>query len=203
MFTLGTGVGGGIILGGMSVDGEHSFGSELGHIIIDQSPEARLCMWGGGRGELEAYASAPAVVARTQELLDMGHPSRLQSRIEAGESLSTLMMAEEAERGDALCQEVILETARLLGVGVVSVVHAVDPAVVILGGAVNFGGHTTEIGRRFLSRVRAEFHMRAYHVVRDSTVIDFASLGGDAGYIGAAGIARAMLQQKGRPVAGG
>jgi glucokinase len=191
MFTLGTGVGGGIIWHDQSIDGEHSFGSELGHIIIDQSEDARLCVWGGGRGELEAYASAPAIVARTEELLRAGHPSRLQERIAAGEALTTLMMAQEAERGDALCVEVILETARLLGIGVVTVVHTVDPGVVVLGGAVNFGGHDWEIGRRFLARIREEFRRRAYHVVRDTTRIDYARLGGDAGYIGAAGLARA------------
>ena len=135
-------------------------------------------------------------MARTQELLAAGRSSSLEQRIAAGETLTTLMMAEEAERGDELAGEVILDTARVLGVGVVTVVHCVDPAAVILGGAVNFGGHDTEIGRRFLDRVRDEFRARAFHVVRDSTVIDFASLGGAAGYIGAAGIARELIQQQ-------
>jgi glucokinase len=191
MFTLGTGVGGGIILNEFAVDGEHSFGSELGHTIIDQRENARMCVWGGGKGELEAYASAPAVVARIEELLDAGHASSLRKRLDSGERLTTLMLAEEAEQGDALSLEVVLETARLLGIGVVSVVHTVDPGAVILGGAMNFGGTDTGVGRRFLERVRHEFRERAYHVVRDCTVIDVARLGGDAGYIGAAGIARA------------
>ena len=67
---------------------------------------------------------------------------------------------------------------------VLAVVHCVDPGAVVLGGAVNFGGHQTSVGRRFLAGVRNEFQRRAYHVVRDTTVIDFASLGGAAGYIG-------------------
>ena len=90
----------------------------------------------------------------------------------------------------------ILEGATALGVGVVTVVHTVDPAAVILGGAVNFGGPDNPIGRQFLERVRSVFRRRAYHVVRDSTVIEFASLGGAAGYIGAAGIARETQQRR-------
>ncbi|MEO8497322.1 MAG: ROK family protein, partial [Planctomycetota bacterium] len=186
MFTLGTGVGGGIILDGVSLDGAHSFGSELGHIVVDSSPTARLCVWGGGQGQLEAYASAPAVAARAADLLAAGRQSSLTQRIADAGALTSLIIFEEAERGDALAREVIVETARLLGVGIVSVVHAVDPEVVILGGAMNFGGHATATGRMFLERVREEFQSRAYHVVRDSVTIDYATLGGDAGYIGAA-----------------
>lgn len=193
MFTLGTGVGGGIILDGVSLDGAHSFGSELGHIIVDSRRDARLCVWGGGQGQLEAYASAPAVAARAAELLASGRTSSLTGRVSQGGELTSLMLFEEAEQGDELAHEVIIETARLLGVGIVSVVHAVDPEAVILGGAMNFGGHATATGRMFLDRVRAEFQARAYHVVRDSVSIDYASLGADAGYIGAAGIGRALF----------
>jgi glucokinase len=196
MFTLGTGVGGGIILDGVSLDGGNSFGSELGHILIDHSDQARICVWGGGQGQLEAYASAPAVVARMQESLDSGKTSSLSERMEAGEQLTTLMMAEEAEKGDSLSLEIILETARFLGVGIVTVVHTVDPGAVILGGAMDFGGHSTEIGGRFLARIQEEFRERAYHVVRDVTAIDFAQLGGSAGYIGAAGLARHLINKQ-------
>ncbi|MDA1049401.1 MAG: ROK family protein [Planctomycetota bacterium] len=194
MITLGTGVGGGIILDGVSLDGAHSFGSELGHIIVDSSLDARLCVWGGGQGQLEAYASAPAVAARAADLLAAGRTSSLTRRIVQGEGLSSLMLFEEAEQGDELAREVIVETARMLGVGIVSVVHAVDPEAIILGGAMNFGGHDTATGRMFLDRVREEFQSRAYHVVRDSVTIDYAMLGGDAGYIGAAGIGRTLHQ---------
>lgn len=196
MFTLGTGVGGGIILDGASVDGAHSFGSELGHMVIDHSDQARFCVWGGGQGELEAYASAPAVVDRAAEALAQGRASTVSDRLAAGETLSPLLLATEAEQGDAFALEMILETARYLAVGIVTVVHAVDPEVVILGGAMNFGGHATRVGREFLQKVRAEFQRRAYHVVAHSTTIDFAMLGGDAGYIGAAGLARAAVSRR-------
>jgi glucokinase len=189
MFTLGTGVGGGIILDGVSLDGQHSFGSELGHVMIDQREDARLCVWGGGRGQLEAYASASAVTARAQEALDAGAVSSVTSKIAGGEELSPLMLAMEAERGDPFSETVILETAAHLAVGVVNVVHTVDPGIVIIGGAMNFGGHAWAIGRKFIGRLRDEFQKLAYGVVQE-TPIEYASLSSSAGYIGAAGIAR-------------
>ncbi|MCA9262822.1 MAG: ROK family protein, partial [Planctomycetales bacterium] len=63
MLTLGTGVGGGIIIGDLSIDGEHSHGSECGHLIIDHNEDARMCPC-GQRGHLEAYASATALIRR-------------------------------------------------------------------------------------------------------------------------------------------
>jgi len=191
LLTLGTGVGGGIIIGGLSIDGEHSAGSELGHVIIDCADDARMCPC-GRRGHLEAYCSATAVVQRAEEALAAGDESSLRERISAGEPLTTLMMAQQAEQGDALCEEVIMETARLLGVGIASFIHTIDPAAVVLAGAMTFGGSKTDLGRRFLERLREEVRRRVLGSVTDRTVIDFASLGSDAGYIGAAGIARTI-----------
>jgi glucokinase len=197
MLTLGTGVGGGIIVEGLAVEGINSFGAECGHIIVDSRPDARLCVWGGGRGELEAYASASAVADRAAKLLADGRDSSLTARLSAGEELSTLMLAEEAETGDPLSMEVILEAATYLGIGVTTLVHTIDPGAVILGGAMNFGGHETAVGRKFLEQIKAEFQRRAFEVVAKNTLLDYASLGGDAGYIGAAGIARTAFRQKG------
>jgi glucokinase len=194
MLTLGTGVGGGIIIGDMSIDGEHSHGSECGHIIIDYGKNARMCAC-GQRGHLEAYASATALIKRTEEMLVTARPSSVRERLEGGDALTPLLLAEEAEKGDGLSLELILETAMLLGVGIVSLMHTIDPGAVVLGGAMNFGGHRSELGRRFLERVREEVRHRAFPVVADKVTVDFASLGGDAGYIGAAGIARAADQK--------
>lgn len=189
LFTLGTGIGCGIIIGDMIVDGEHSHGAECGHIIIDDSPTARLC--GCGKlGHLEAYASATAVVARTKEALAAGRKSSLAGRLAGGDELTPLVVAEEAESGDQLALEIVLQTAEYLGAGVVNLMHTIDPTGVLLGGAMTFGGHESALGRRFLERVREEVRRRAFTVLAQRTVIDFASLGGDAGYIGAAGIAR-------------
>ena len=189
LLTLGTGVGGGIIIGDLSVHGENSHGSECGHIIIDNSPSARMCGC-GQPGHLEAYCSATALVKRTQELLHAGRASTLAARLTADPHLTALMIAEQAEKGDALANEVIAELANWLGLGIVSLMHCIDPGAVILGGAMNFGGHDAPLGARFLAQVRAVVKQHAFPIPAQRTTIDFASLGGDAGFIGAAGIAR-------------
>src|SRR5262245_55634725 len=104
MLTLGTGVGGGIIIGDLSVDGENSHGSECGHIIIDTSPAARMCGC-GQPGHLEAYCSATALVKRTSELLAAGRTSSLSKRITAHSPLTAKLIDEEADQGDALATE--------------------------------------------------------------------------------------------------
>ena len=195
LFTLGTGVGGGIIIGDLSLEGENSAGAELGHIIIDYNDEARLCTC-GHRGHLEAYASATAVVHRIQEALSTGGASSLNARLRAGSELTSLVVAEEAERGDDLSRSIVLETARYLGIGTVSVMHTIDPSGVLIGGAMSFGGHDAQLGRDFLARIREEVAHRAIGVLAERTEIDFAALGGDAGYIGAAGIARLAYRKK-------
>ena len=194
LLTLGTGVGGGIIIGELNVEGEHSHGSECGHIIVDNSPQARMCGC-GQPGHLEAYCSATALIQRAQEELDRGTATSLLSRLQAGEELSGLMIAQEAAGGDGLAMKLIDELATWLGLGIVSLIHCVDPGAVILGGAMNFGGHAAPLGRRFLARVRSVVKERAFPTLAKETVIDFATLGGDAGFIGAAGIARLSHHQ--------
>lgn len=195
LFTLGTGIGCGVIVGDLLLEGEHSHGAECGHLIISFEPDARVCPC-GRTGHLEGYASATAVVKRTEERLAAGACSTLTERIASGEAFSPKMLAEEAERGDEFSLEMILETARYLGVGAVNLMHTIDPDGVVLGGAMTFGGHENPVGRRFLAEVRAEIHRRAFPVLSAATVVDFASLGPDAGYIGAAGVARLAHQRK-------
>jgi glucokinase len=193
LLTLGTGIGCGIIIGELIVDGENSHGAECGHIIIDCCDAARVCGC-GQPGHLEAYASATAVIKRTQEALAAGRPSSLSRRVAAGAEVTPKLVAEEADQGDALALELVLETARYLGIGIVSLIHTVDPSGVLLAGAMTFGGKQTELGRRFLARIQEEVRRRAFALLAERVVIDFALLGGDAGFIGAAGVAR--LQHK-------
>jgi glucokinase len=189
LFTLGTGVGGGIVIGDLLVEGEHSAGSELGHLIIDYRDDARLCSC-GQRGHIEAYCSASAVVQRTEELLRSGRASSLRRRIDEGEELTALAIDQEALKGDALSLEIILETARYLGIGIASAMHAIDPSGVVIGGAMTFGEHEAATGRKFLERIKQEVAARTLPTLAERTTIDFAMLGGDAGFIGAAGLAR-------------
>jgi glucokinase len=95
-----------------------------------------------------------------------------------------------AEAGDDLALEIILETARYLGIGITTLLHTIDPAAVVLGGAMDFGGRDNKVGQRFIDRIKQEVARRAFPIISERVQIDFASLGGDAGFIGAAGIAR-------------
>ena len=98
--------------------------------------------------------------------------------------------------GDAVAANLILEAARWLGIGIVTFMHTIDPEAVIIGGAMTFGGEEAPVGRAFIERVRAEVRDRAFPVLVRETVIRYASLGGDAGSIGAAGLAR-LADRKG------
>lgn len=194
LFTLGTGIGCGIIVGDMSIDGQHSHGAECGHIIIDYHDDARLCGC-GQLGHLEAYASATALVKRTEELLESGAKTSIASRLERGDEITPILIGEEAERGDAVALKLVMDTAQYMGIGVITLMHTIDPDGVVLGGAMTFGGHQSDLGRRFLARIKEEVQRRAFPVPAKKTKIDYAILGGDAGYLGAAGLARTEFRR--------
>jgi glucokinase len=181
LLTLGTGVGGGIIVDGHLINGVNSFGSECGHIIVDSHPDARLCVWGGGRGQLEAYASASALTQRAEEALRNGAVTSLTRLAMAGKAITAKRIYEAAEMGDELSLSIIDETAFFLGIGITTLVHTIDPGLVVLGGAMNFGGPNSPVGRRFLAKIRGVFAELTFPIVLAGSTIDFASLGGDAG----------------------
>lgn len=196
LFTLGTGVGCGIVIGDFFIEGEHSHGAECGHIIVDSRPDARVCGC-GQPGHLEAYASATGLLKRAEEALAASQPSVVREWIEQGETLTPILLGRAAEQGDALAEELILETARWLGIGAVTLANTIDPDGIVFGGAMTFGGHEQPLGRRFLDAIREEFRRRAFPVLAQAIKIDYASLGGDAGYLGAAGVARvAYLRER-------
>ncbi|MFM1903678.1 MAG: hypothetical protein RLZZ440_1578 [Planctomycetota bacterium] len=195
LITLGTGVGGGIIIGDVNVEGAHSHGSECGHMIVDPGPDSRMCPCGQS-GHLEAYCSAKSLVLRAEEALAAGATGSLSAAVAAGEPLTPILVGREAEAGDALAAALIEETGRWLGIGIVSVMHAIDPEAVMIGGAMTFGGEASPVGRAFLGRIRAEVQRRTFPTLAARTLIGFASLGGDAGVIGAAGLARLEARRR-------
>lgn len=192
LLTLGTGLGAGIIVDDRLIVGSHSCGGECGHIIIDSSDTAPANSL-GIRGTLEGYVGAYGILRRTRELLAATNtPTPLRDL--ASEELTPLAIAKAAEAGDELALGIILETARYLAIGLVTIVHTVDPECVVLGGAMNFGGQGHPLGERFLAEVRSQARSRMIESLRDTITIDFATLEGDAGFIGAAGLARAEAQ---------
>jgi glucokinase len=187
-WTLGTGIGCGLIVGDLIIGGRHSHGSECGHLVIQM--DGGRSWHTGQSGTLEAYASATSLIQRCHEALGTARETILRSWLEQGEELTPILIGRAAEAGDSLSEELIMECARALGVGTTSLMHTIDPDTVLLGGAMTFGRHDTPLGRRFLERVRAEVKARAFPIPAANTVIDYATLGGDAGFIGAAGCAR-------------
>jgi glucokinase len=183
LFTLGTGVGGGIILGDRIIEGEHSHGGELGHMKITLA-NGRLCGC-GQRGCLEAYASATAVVQRSYEMLndDQGQ-STLHTSLKMSGELTARDVFEAAASGDGLAERIVDETAFCLAVGAANLMHIVDPDCVC------FAGGMTAAGESFLERIRRHVAKVAFPVPAARCQIRYARLGSDAGFIGAAGCAR-------------
>ncbi|MFK7769545.1 MAG: ROK family protein [Mariniblastus sp.] len=198
LLTLGTGVGGGIIVNDVSIDGAHSHGAEVGHITIDTSENARVC--GCGQiGHLEAYASATAVVERTREAmgdLDSSAQSILRKEIGEASPLSALMISNAASAGDEFANRMVSETAVYLGRGIAQLAHTIDPAAFMLGGAMNFGGNHSPLGQKFLAAVIAETRRLVFPVLGERLIVKFAELGSEAGFVGAAGLARVAYNKK-------
>jgi glucokinase len=189
LLTLGTGIGGGIIIGDTLIEGEHSCGSECGHILINPADDAPMDSL-GKRGSLESYCNATAVIDRALTALGSASVSSLARRRAAGDAITPRIIAQEAEHGDEVARQSIMETAYWLAIGIVSLIHTIDPDAVLLGGAMTFGGDDSPVGREFLETIRKVVRPRLLEPLRDTVKIEFASLGGDAGYIGAAGLAR-------------
>jgi len=187
LFTLGTGIGGGIILDGRVVEGQHSHGAELGHLKIELT-RPRLCGC-GKRGCLEAYASAIAVVKRTREALaEDGGRSALHALLHTRPELTARDVFTAAAAGDVLADRIVEETAFYLAVGASNLMHTIDPDVVV------FAGGMTAAGEGFLARIRRHVHEVAFPVPAERTQVRFAELGGDAGFIGAAACGRQLVR---------
>ena len=192
LFTLGTGVGGGIIIDDTVVEGEHSHGGELGHMRIAMPDEGRHCGC-GARGCLEAYASATNIVKRARE--DMacwrGPASKLRDYYTANNDVFTskVIFAHAAE-GDELALKVVDDTAYYLALGACAVMATVDPQMIV------FGGGVVAAGEWFRSRIDGYVKRFGLPFPTKSVKIAFASLGSDAGFIGAAGCARLLVLKK-------
>ncbi len=188
-FTLGTGVGGGIIIGDIVLEGQHSHGGELGHMKIEMT-KPRQCGC-GHFGCLEAYASATAVVKRTLErLAETKAKSPLREHVKKEGGLTSRDIFDAAANGDALADKIVDETAYYLAIGSANVMHTIDPDMIA------FGGGMIAAGDAFLSRIKTHVKQLALAVPAEKTIITFASLGSDAGYIGAAACGRQLYLKR-------
>jgi glucokinase len=185
LFTLGTGVGGGIVIGDMVLEGEHSHGAELGHMKIETTnPRQCAC---GRWGCLEAYASATAVVKRAQEALaNYSGQSALAARLRKQGEITSKDIFDVAAAGDPLSERIVEDTAYYLAIGAMNLMHVIDPDMVV------FGGGMIAAGDGFLERIRWHVKRLAFPVPAQKTQIRYAQLESDAGFIGAAACARQL-----------
>ena len=192
LVTLGTGIGCGIVVAGKPCGGDHGSAGELGHIAIDFGPDALPCTC-GSRGHLESYAGAGGVIARLKHAIDQAGSTAVPSTLLLHD-LSPRTIADEAASGNEICQQVITDTAHYVGRAIGLLGQVVDPAVVLLGGAMTFGGSSTVIGQRFIATVRETVKATTLVQVGGNVQIEFATLGNDAGMLGAAMLSRQSLQ---------
>ena len=193
LVTLGTGVGCGLVLSGQPHGGDHGCAGELGHVAIEFGPEAMRCTC-GSRGHLESYAGAAGVIGRLRRLANSADAGARSGA--PAEDLTPRDIAERAEGGDRLCQRVITETAEYVGRAIGFLGQTLDPDVVLLGGAMTFGGDHSETGRHFLDTVRETITRTTLVQVGSNMTIEFATLGNDAGVLGAARMAQAAALAK-------
>ena len=178
--TIGTGIGGAIILDGRLWRGASGFAGEFGHITID--PEGVECAC-GNVGCLETVASAPNIVRRTHERLLRDSTSSL-SRLGLTKNFTAADIAHEARGGDDFALLMIERTGRYIGTAVAAVINLLNIERVVLGGGV------MDAGELILNPIIREAGRRSFQPCFESTQILAASLGADAVPIGAALLAR-------------
>ncbi len=191
LFTLGTGVGGGIIIDDVIIEGEHSHGGELGHVRIDMPNRGRICGC-GARGCLEAYASATNVVRRAREGIAAWRGSTtLRKFYTANDDVFTAKeVFDHSLAGDELAKKVVDDTAYYLALGACAVIATVDPEMIV------FGGGMATSGEWFREKIEAYVKDFGLPFPTRTVKICFAKLGSDAGFIGAAGCAKMLVGAK-------
>lgn len=177
-FTIGTGIGGGIIIDGRLYHGASDCAGEFGHMTLD--PEGRRCNC-GNYGCLEAYASGPAIALRTVEAIESGAESRIVDLVGGDlRKVTAHTVYDAAHAGDDLALEVVRDTARYLGAGIANMVNVFNPEVVVICGGV------TLAGERLFAPLRQEVTRRAFKPAVQHCRILPGELTGSAGVYGAA-----------------
>lgn len=176
LITLGTGVGGGIIIGGKIYDGMRGAGAELGHTLLVLDGEPCTC---GRRGCWEAYSSATALIRQARQAA-AEHP---ESLLAGAEEITGKTVFDAADRGDETANAVVDRFCDYLGAGVTNIVNALAPEVILIGGGIS------RQGERLLAPVRRYVEKNCFGG-KDGAIpiIAAARLGNDAGIIGAAAL---------------
>lgn len=182
LLTLGTGVGGGIVIDGKVYHGAAGYGGELGHIMVDPSGPVCGC---GNEGDLESIASASAMARYARDRARVDHIPTLLKELCGGniENITSKMVHEAALKGDAVALQVIERAGRALGIGCSTLVVAFNPDIICVGG----GG--SNMGDMLFDHARKELEKRVFFHSHFQTPIVLADLGEEAGIVGAGGLA--------------
>ena len=180
--TLGTGVGGGIIIDGKLYSGAHGCGSEIGHMMIKMGGELCTC---GNYGCFERYASATAIIREARKAV-AEHPESSMLAACGGdpEKLNAKIVIDAAKAGDAAAKTVFDGYVHALAVGIINIINMIDPEVIVLGGGVSAAGEF------LLDAVREAVKPMVFFKTMPYARIELAQLGNDAGIIGAAMLGR-------------
>jgi glucokinase len=178
MLTLGTGVGGGVVIDGLTFRGAHGLGAELGHIAIN--PDGPPCPGNcPNRGCLESYCSGQALERDATELVRDRPDSALAKRAGSGGKLSGRELVAAAEEGDPDALFLMENFARMLGIGIANYVNVFQPSRLAIGGGLSRASHI------FLDRAVQEAAARALPALWKRVSVELAEGGADAGVIGA------------------
>lgn len=185
MLTIGTGIGGGLIIDGRLYRGSSGAGAELGHIVvdIDGPPCQARCP---NRGCIEAIASGTALEAEAVEAAALAPDSRLGAALAAGRAIDGRLVIELADDGDRVAIEVVATIGRRLGAALSGLANAFDPDLIVIGGGV------IAAGEHLLGPAREVVRARAL-VPQNRVPVEAAAHGPDAGMIGAALLGRDQL----------
>ena len=175
--TIGTGVGGGIMIGGKLFEGYKSAGAEIGHTVIRQNGELCTC---GRRGCFERYASTGALIRSTRRAMEAHRESALWKIAPTLEEAGGRTAFRAAAEGDEVAKEVIKEYIAALGEGIANLINILRPQAVIIGGGIS------NEGEPLFAPLREYLPERIYANFYSPVEIVRASLGNDAGLYGAA-----------------
>lgn len=176
--TLGTGIGGGIVVDGKLYRGAKGLAGEIGHIILDPAGPRCNC---GSRGCLEAMVSGVAFAERAKKILEQDKSPKLRE-IAAGEEPTAEHLSRAAEEGDQLCEAEIRHGGHLLGLGLGSLVNVLNPDAVTLSGGL------LAMGEMLLGPMKEGMYSLAYGPAA-GTLVRLSTVGEDAGLLGAAAVA--------------
>lgn len=182
MFTLGTGIGGGVVIDGKLRLGSHSAAGELGHQTVQADGPLCGC---GNRGCVEAIASGPAIAAQGRRLAELGQAPVLRELLETrGGSVHPGLMAEAAAKGDQAVAEVFRSAGEYLGIAASNMITALHPELVV------FGGGMAALGDLLLAPIRQTILHRVRMLPPETVRVERSLLGSQAGLLGALVIAK-------------